>query len=109
MFGRKGNGHDGALSIPPDVAEDAKAREVLRVWIGSDGKQHAALIPDAWADSFTWGLLLVDIARHVANALAESTGVPAGKTLARIKQGFDAEMAHPTDTPTGSFPDKQKH
>jgi hypothetical protein len=97
------------MPIPPAAAGDSAAKEILRVWIGSDGKQHAMLIPDCWEDSAVWGLLLVDIARHVANALAASDGISPDATLARIKQGVDAEFANPTDTPQGSFADEQKH
>jgi len=45
--------------------------------------------------------LLVNLAKHVANAYHQTKGVDPNQTLAGIKAAFDAEWANPTDRPTG--------
>ena len=82
------------LPIPP-VGE--RCRELVRVWAG-DGSVHVSLSPDVWDDPGPWGILLADLARHLANAYA-ARGVAEEKTLARIKSAFDAEWSTPTDVP----------
>jgi hypothetical protein len=72
--------------------------EVLRVLAMPDGGQEVRL-QTAWEEPAAWGLLLVDVARHVAKAYANA-GHDEAETLARIRQFFDAEWSHPTDTPT---------
>ncbi len=90
------------LIIPPSAATNPKAVEMARVW-HADGKQHISLNAPGWKDPAAWGLLLVDIAKHVANAYAESEGRDAKEVLARIKAGFDAEWKQATDKPKGWF------
>jgi hypothetical protein len=51
-----------------------------------------------WSDPAAWGLLLVDIARHASLAY-EREGRDRAETLARIREGFDAEWSSPTDEP----------
>jgi hypothetical protein len=46
--------------------------------------------------------MLVDLAKHVANAYEQVDGRDRDETLARIKAGFDAEWDHATDEPTGT-------
>jgi hypothetical protein len=82
--------------LPPPIAQELGAQEVLRVWSGHDLPQQYVL-ETTWQDPAAWGLLLVDIARHVARAYARSTGIPEREALARIKAGLDAEWAEPTD------------
>jgi hypothetical protein len=84
------------LRVPPQVASQPDAREVLRVWI-SNGSQHFVLRADEWDDPAAWGLLLVDIARNAARAQAQRVGGTAESALERIRAGFDAEWEHPTD------------
>ncbi len=84
------------LSIPPDVGTDRQARELVRVW-AAHGEQHVSLDVNAWPDPAAWGLLLVDLAHHVANAYADSRGLDPVVTLARIREAFEAELNSPTD------------
>ena len=85
----------GALPIPPAAEADARAVELARVW-AAGGKQHVSLRAGAWEDPAAWGLLLVDLARHVANHYAREKGLPREQVLARIRQGLEAEWAAPT-------------
>jgi hypothetical protein len=44
--------------------------------------------------------MLVDLAKHIANAYARDEGLEVAGTLARIRAGFDAEWNEATDTPS---------
>jgi Domain of unknown function (DUF5076) len=103
VFGKRKSGHSGGLQEPPAVDGDGGALEVLSVWIGSRDAANVVLKPDAFADPAMWGLLLVDIARHVSNAIGETGAGDAARVLERIRQGFAAEISSPTDTPKGSW------
>ena len=91
-----------ALPVPPDVRRDPNAVELLRAW-AAHGKQYAVIQAGAWDDPMAWGLMLVDLARHIAAAVHHDAGADKNEVLARIKEGFDAEWNHPTDTPTGKL------
>jgi hypothetical protein len=84
------------LPVPPPVRNDRKARELVRVWSHEDGPQTIILDPAVWDDAAAWGMLLVDLARHVARAVAEQRGADRAEVLARIRAGFDAEWTTPT-------------
>jgi hypothetical protein len=86
-----------ALEPPPIAKASAEAVEVLRVW-ASPGNPQQFVLRTTWKDPGAWGLLLVDVARHVAQAYVKE-GHEEGRTLARIREPLDAEWANPTDTP----------
>jgi Domain of unknown function (DUF5076) len=50
-----------------------------------------------WKDPAAWGILLADLARHVAHAYEQNAGLDKRTTLERIKDGFGAEFESPTD------------
>ena len=50
-----------------------------------------------------WGLLLVDIAYHVANAYAAGGDIEKEEVLERIKEMFDKEWENPTDKHQGNL------
>jgi hypothetical protein len=89
------------LPIPQNVRSDKKAIEILRVWI-SNNSQQVSLATDIWDDPAAWGIMLVDLARHVANAYEQTKGKNKISVLARIREGFDVEWESPTDDPKGS-------
>ena len=85
------------LEIPPGATTDPKVVELVRVW-AAHGEQHAVLHVSAWGeDPSAWGILLVDLARHVARAHRDLYGTSEPDTLSRIRELFDAEWARPTD------------
>jgi Domain of unknown function (DUF5076) len=92
MFGKK---QLQELAVPPIANSNPEAVEVLRVWAVPGQPQQLTLRP-TWKDSATWGLMLVDIARHAANAYANE-GHNRDEVLARIRQFMEAEFAKPTD------------
>jgi hypothetical protein len=60
------------------------------------------LATNLWKDPGTWGIMLVDLAKHIALSYEQATGQNAASVLRKIKKGFDAEWGSPTDEPTGS-------
>ena len=90
------------LVAPGEVHKDPEAFEVLRVWIAHN-QQHISLRYGIWEDPATWGIFLVDMAKHLANAYQQEQGLDFNETVARIKWGFDAEMKSPTDSPKGKI------
>ena len=90
--------HARALTIPSSAWDDPSAAEILRAWI-VDGGLHVNLWR-AFPESRTWGLLLVDIARHVARMYAQDTGISEQQALDDIRNMFDAEWDRPTDLGT---------
>ncbi len=92
MFGSRKN--QNSLTPPPN-SKQPDSVEVLRVWASPGSPQQVSLRP-TWQDPGAWGLMLVDIARHAANAY-ENEGHNREETLARIRALFDAEWASPTD------------
>ncbi len=82
------------MPIPAPVYDDPKAAEVARIWVAG-GQQVVSLFP-AFEDPQAWGMMLVDLARHVASAY-ETQGHDREAVLQSIYQMFTAEWDHPTD------------
>lgn len=93
---RKATVHAHELAIPPAAETDENARELVRVWAAS-GKQHVAIATGLWRDPAAWGIMLVDLARHLARAYELSEELDSGDVLARIRQGMDAEWTRGID------------
>jgi hypothetical protein len=94
-------GAEKTLSIPPVAQRDKASFEVMRVWIAEQG-QHVSIRSGAWEDPFAWGIVLADLARHIANAHAiQSDRVDKEAFLERLLEGFEAEIDNPTDEPEG--------
>lgn len=90
------------LDIPPTAKNDPNGQEVLRLWI-AHGSQHVCLKHHICEDPGAWGLILVDIARHVANAYDHEGTNNFNEVMNRIKWGFDAEWNNPTDQVKGTL------
>jgi len=88
------------LPIPDAARFDKDALELVRVW-AAGGKQLATVATNIWEDPAAWGIMLVDLARHVADSYARDEGRDTKEVLDRIKQGFDVEWENPTDKPNG--------
>src|SRR5437868_6911910 len=88
------------LRIPPAAESDPKAIELIRIW-AANGKQHVSIATNIWEDPAAWGMMLVDLAKHVALAYQQTSGQDVASVLERIKEGFDAEWQHATDSPSG--------
>jgi hypothetical protein len=93
---------DRDLGVPSEVEADTKAREVLRAWVANGGLV-CALRPETWSETSNWGIFLADVARHIANAVHDLNGDQPAVTVEKIRKLFNAELADPTDEPTGHF------
>jgi hypothetical protein len=90
------------LHIPDATKTDPKSFELLRVWVANKG-QHVSLRAGVWKDPAAWGIMLADLAKHIANSYQDE-GLDRLETLHRIKAAFDAEWASPTDEVSGQIP-----
>jgi Domain of unknown function (DUF5076) len=87
------------LDIPVEAFGNSNASEVLRAW-SIDGGLTVSLNPMAFADSSVWGILLVDVARHVSRALANEGVGSVPVIMNNILNMFEKELARPTDLGT---------
>jgi hypothetical protein len=92
------------LPIPAAALVDDRARELVRVWAAS-GAQHVSLASQSWADPAAWGIMLVDLARHLARAYEQSGTHSSAEALSRIRGAFDAEWVEATSKVTGRLKD----
>lgn len=84
--------HPYELPIPDPSANDEGASELLRAW-AAGGRQEISIDTKTWQDPAAWGIMLVDLAKHLANAYEQAGRMKRGAVLHRIKQSFDAKWA----------------
>ena len=95
----------GELGLPPSVRSDPKAAELIRAW-AAHGGLHCSLNPEAWPDDkaeIGWGILLSDVARHIADAYQRTKGWDKEHTITEIRKVFNAELDAPTAEASGNF------
>jgi hypothetical protein len=80
---------------PPPEAQEHGGQEILRGFI-VDGDLHVSL-QHAFDRPAVWGVLLVDIARHVARMYSKSGDMHEAQALDEIYRNFQAEWTQPTD------------
>ncbi len=88
------------LCIPHGVEEDPKATEMLRLW-AANKQLNVSINLGSYHDqghdeSYAWGIIIADFARHVANGLAQRYDLNEKEQLANIRDGFLAELGDPT-------------
>ena len=82
--------HDGQLTVPGAAIADPKSVEMIRAWIANRGL-HCSLRIGAWEqnpgvrEDHAWGILLADVVKHVADALA-TMGKDKKATIAAIRK-----------------------
>lgn len=99
---RENRRHEGELSIPPKAESSPNAYEVVRVWLTKAGPLFS-LLPEVWTDPAAWGLLIADIADHVAYARSGGNTQVRKEILEQIRIGFDMEWARRTGETRGGF------
>ena len=62
-----------------------------------------AISVEAWNDPATWGSVLVDLARHIANYCAQNRQLQRDEVLLCIKTMFEAEWKSPSSEVEGSI------
>ena len=93
------------LKIPPAARSDKQASELVRAWVAHGGLQ-CSLNVNAWPDDMAatgWGILLSDIARHVADAIQQTKNLDKAGTLSKIRAVFNSELDKPTSDVAGKF------
>lgn len=81
----------GYLEIPQAAGADPNAFELLRVWVANK-QQHVSLRTGVWEDPAAWGIMLADLARHIAETYHQEEGRVVDATLQRILAGIRAEL-----------------
>lgn len=100
LFGRN------ELEIPEKARRDKASAELIRVWVTPDGAPHVTIRTDVWKDPAAYGVVLADLARHIANGFHQTQNLDMAQALKRIVEGFSTELDFPTDTPTGQVQTK---
>lgn len=94
--------------IPEAALRDKGAVEMLRVWI-AEGKLHCSMKVGMYHETTkipedkAWGIILADVARHLATAMEASYGVKNSETVERVRSSFLKELESPTSEPEGNF------
>jgi hypothetical protein len=78
----------------PEHTGSTEVVEILRAWVQED-TLYCSLAVGAVADAPTWGTVLADLARHVAEAIQEEEGTDPAEALRQIRAAFAEEL----DTP----------
>ena len=101
-----------ARVIPPAALRDEDAVELARVWIAECGL-HCSLKVGMYAadggmsqETRAWGMILADMAGHIADALSGQGMADRNELFQAIVDRFDEETSRPTSTRTGSVPPK---
>ena len=80
------------LDVPSEVLEMDDADEVARVWIGEG--DSILTLHDLFGDDIeNWGMLLADMAVHVARMKLRHDSLPELQTLKAIEEGYRGRMA----------------
>ena len=87
--------------VPPNQAEltlcyselPHGSVEVARLWITNGGPATCLVRPDRLAEPEMFGMLMVDAARHAAEAFARHDGLPFGEVLNCIWRSAEQELA----------------
>jgi Domain of unknown function (DUF5076) len=83
-----------SLAVPPDVVENG-GQEVLRAFV-SEGALSISLIR-AFDAPDMWGMLFVDLVRHVSRIYASEVGFDEIDVQMKILGMMSAELLDPTD------------
>ena len=79
------------LEVPAVVVENSEFDEILRVWIGSDA---VVTMQDFFGpNAHNWGMVLADIAMHIARMRLEQDDVPEIETLNALEDGYRGRMS----------------
>jgi hypothetical protein len=84
------------LVPPPAAADDVMSFEIARVWV-ANGAQHVRLRSDVWPDPAAWGIVLAELARHVALAYHQREDHAVEDVLGRVLAGFQSELETPPE------------
>ncbi|MGR4864129.1 DUF5076 domain-containing protein [Caulobacter sp. LARHSG274] len=95
-----------ALGVPPAAVRDTSALELARVWIAERGL-HCSLRVGLYAEqgvsreTAAWGIILADLAGHLADALSAEGLGPQADLLDALVESFNSEAVAPSSGRTG--------
>ncbi|MEX4008018.1 DUF5076 domain-containing protein [Neoaquamicrobium sediminum] len=79
------------LDVPDEVAGDPTFDEVLRVWIAQDSVVTMRNI--FGPEGNNWGMVIADVAVHIARMRLEQDDIPMSETFAAIESGYQGRMS----------------
>ena len=88
------------LQIPPAAKSDVKNFELMRAWI-ANSDLHVSLQLGGWEEPSPWGVVLADLARHVANFYVEKLGMDREEVLTILREEFVEELGSGRDDAEG--------
>jgi Domain of unknown function (DUF5076) len=95
------------LTVPPAAQRDDESIQMLSAWIAENGLHCSLKLgvfePNGNAEDRSWGVLLADVIRHLANAIGEEHGVNPETTTENIVKSLLAELESPTSAAHGTF------
>jgi Domain of unknown function (DUF5076) len=83
------------IDIPHSINFEYK--EILTIFT-SLNDQKILIEKDVWPDPASWGILLVDLIRHISLSYGGNGDIQTDPFINRIRQGFDAEWETPSDS-----------
>ena len=98
------------LPIPEAVLRDDNSVHMLGAWIAEEGL-HCSLNYGFFEgngndEAASWGVMLADVVRHIANACLSESGKSTEATIASILASLQDELAEPTSDAAGAFVSK---
>jgi hypothetical protein len=93
--------HVNELDIPPQALSDISSVEIARIW-AAGGNQVVTFRAETWTDPGTWGVMLVDFVKHIADASEQLGKGTKSEILRAIRLAFDTEWRTPTDHQSGN-------
>jgi Domain of unknown function (DUF5076) len=90
------------LPVPPAQANKT-AIELFRALVVNNDLQCSVRIGQGENEPILWGVLISDVARHVADTLNKQSGCPQREVLEQIREVFNNELDAPTAATSGSF------
>lgn len=80
------------LEVPAEIVDDPEFDEVLRVWIAQDS--IVAMRDLFGPDAHNWGMVIADVAVHIARMRLQQDGVPTDDTFAAIEDGYRSRISN---------------
>ncbi|OHT18792.1 DUF5076 domain-containing protein [Edaphosphingomonas haloaromaticamans] len=94
--------------IPAAALRDNDAWEPLRVWV-AERKLHCSIKVGVYEENgplpedAAWGIILADVANHIADALAKEGLRDRDAAIREIFRSFVSELGEPTSETSGDF------
>lgn len=76
---------------------DFEYKEILSVFT-SLNDQKILIEKNVWPDPASWGILMVDLIRHISLSYGGNGDIQNDPFINRLRQGFDAEWQAPSDS-----------